>query len=464
MYPFTHTPNPATLCRMSKKTSPARPLAVIVLAAGKGTRMKSAMPKVLHPISGKPMIWHVLRATQHLKPARTLVVTGFGAEQVEAAVRADFPKTDFVRQTEQRGTGHAVMVCEKALKGFKGDVLIVYGDILLNARADVLPTILAAHARNIKGLTMLMADVPDPTGFGRLFKHKGQWVNVEEKDCTPAQKKITTANPCIYMVDSANLFALLAKIKPNNAQNELYLTDIIALAPKHKMTVNALPVAAERPEMGVNNRAELADMEDLMQRRLARQHMLNGVTLLDQHTVYFSADTQIANDVTIGQSVVFGPKVTIERGAVIHAFCHISGSTIRAKAEVGPFARLRSGSDLGEESEVGSFVVTKKAKIGPRTKAKQLNCLVDCVIGADVNVGGGALIANYHHFSKKKMEVTVGDGSSLGANSVLVAPVELGKRSFVAAGTTVRHNIPDNALAVSKAEFIVKKDYAKRKG
>jgi bifunctional UDP-N-acetylglucosamine pyrophosphorylase/glucosamine-1-phosphate N-acetyltransferase len=443
------------------KASLSLPLAVVVLAAGKGTRMKSDLPKVLHPVAGSPMLGHLLCAVEGIRPDRVVVVTGYGAEKVEEYVTKTFGKrikVSFVRQTEQRGTGHAVQTALPALKGFEGTVIMLYGDVLMGCQT--LGELVKDHASNRNGLTLQSAVVDDPTGLGRIFKKGGKVVNVEEKDCTPAERKVKTANPGIYAIPAKALAKLLPLLKPHNAQKELYLTDIIGLAPKHKLKVKVVPMEGiARAEMGINDRMELARMEALMQNRLRAHHLKNGVTMTDPNTVYFSSPEGISNDVVIHQHVVIGPDVVIESGVTILPFCHLSGCTIRAGATVGPFARLRSGTELGTDTEIGSFVITKKAKIGARSKAKQLSCLVDCTIGEGVNVGAGAVIANYHHFTKKKADVSVGDGASLGANSVLVAPVKVGKKAFVAATTTVRETVPDGALAITKTETIVKANY-----
>lgn len=436
--------------------------AVIILAAGKGTRMKSAMPKVLHPMAGQPMLWHVLRAAQTLNPVKTVVITGYGADDVEAFTSTHFPGTLYARQTEQLGTGHAVMQARAELGDHTGPIVILYGDIMLSTRTDVLPTLVNEHLQAPTGLTLLTAQVDNPTGFGRVFKQNGFLVNVEEKDCTPEQRLITTVNPCIYAVAGPLLWNLLDKVSNHNAQNEYYLTDILQLAAQGGYPVSMESVPAERPEIGMNTRAEIAEMTTLWQHRKRREMMLNGVTLTDPATVWFSADTEVEADVTIHQNVVFGAGVKVLTGATILPFCHIAGSTIRSHAEIGPFARLRSGTDIGEHVELGSFVVTKKAKIGRKSKAKQLNCLVDCTIGEGVNVGAGAMIANYHHFRKEKADTIVEDGASLGSNSVLVAPAHIGKKAFVAAGTVVRGTVESGSLVVSQPPQKTKPDYDKK--
>lgn len=433
--------------------------AVIILAAGKGTRMKSDLPKVLHPIAGKPMLWHVIKAAQSLSPAKTVVITGHGAEDVESMVKTEFPSQPitFARQTEQKGTGHATQQAESALSGFQGHAVVLYGDVMLNARPDVLPQLQG----NIQPgtLTVLTADVPDPTGFGRIFHKNNQLVNVEEKDCSEAERKVTTANPGIYALPAEALWSMLAQLQPNNKQGEYYLTDIIALAPGHGLSVHAVSVTAERPEMGVNNRVELAAMEAHLQASLRKMHMLNGVTLADPTTVYFSTDTVIANDVTIGQNVVFGPGVTIASGVEIKPFCHLEGCTIGTGAHIGPFARLRPGSTVEESAHVGNFVELKNATLGAHSKAGHLSYLGDITIGKHANIGAGTIVANYKHKTREKFKTILGDNTSTGSHTTLVAPVALGNGATTGAGTVVRGNVEDGALIVSTPTQKTKSGY-----
>ncbi|HEX2859384.1 MAG TPA: bifunctional UDP-N-acetylglucosamine diphosphorylase/glucosamine-1-phosphate N-acetyltransferase GlmU [Alphaproteobacteria bacterium] len=436
-------------------------LAVIVLAAGKGTRMKSELPKVLHPVAGTPMLHHVLGAVERLEPARTLVVVGFGADKVEAATRGAFPAVEYVLQKQQNGTGSAVLACEAALKDFKGNVLVVYGDVMLNSCPHTLPALVEASAKNAKGLTLLAADVADPTGFGRLFKKGGAWVNVEEKDCTPAQRKTTTANPGIYTLPAAALWPLLRQLKPNNKQGELYLTDIIELAAKAKLKVNVVPVEATRELMGINTRQELANMEMEVQDQLRSMHMENGVTLLDPYTVYFAMDTDIANDVVIEPNVVFGPKVIVDSNVLIRAFSHVEGAHIGKGSTVGPFARLRPGAELAGGVHIGNFVEIKNSTVGAGSKVNHLSYIGDTTMGADVNVGAGSITANYNKKTGKKSKTIIGDGASLGSHTTLVAPVTMGKNAVTGAGTVVRESIEPGALAVAKPHVLVKKNYNK---
>ena len=436
-------------------------IAVIVLAAGKGTRMKSTMPKVLHPMAGQPMLWHVLSAAQSLNPVKTVVITGYGAQEVEDFATAQFPGTLYARQTEQLGTGHAVMQAKAQLADHTGPIVILYGDIMLSTRTDVLPTLLKSHADAPKGLTLLTAQVENPTGFGRVFKENGFLINVEEKDCTPEQRLVTTVNPCIYAVDGPLLWKLLDQVGNHNAQNEYYLTDILQLAAEGGHAVNTESVPAERAEIGMNSRGEIAEMTTLWQSRKRKEMMLNGVTLTDPATVWFSADTVIAQDVTIGQNVVFGTGVTIESNATILPFCHLEGCTIKSGANVGPFARIRPTSVVEENAKVGNFVELKNTTLGEKSSAGHLTYLGDATVGHHTNIGAGTITANYNHKTHAKAKTVIGNEASIGSNSVLVAPVTLGNGAYTGASTTVRKSVEDHTLVFTSPDLITKTGYTK---
>jgi bifunctional UDP-N-acetylglucosamine pyrophosphorylase / glucosamine-1-phosphate N-acetyltransferase len=434
-------------------------LAVIILAAGKGTRMKSALPKVLHGFAGRPMLGHLLAALQPLKPTRTVVVTGFGAEAVETYCTAHFPGTEFVRQTEQRGTGHAVQVCAPLLAGHEGPVVIVYGDIMLNIRPDVLPKLMAEHAQNVQGLTLLAANVSNPNGFGRLFYNQGILVSIEEKDCDDAQRAITTVNPCIYAVHGPALWPLLQQLNANNAQNELYLTDIIELAPKSGLGVVMSDVVAEREEVGVNSRAELAAMDALWQSRKRKALMDSGVTLVGPETCFFSHDTQIGPDSTVGPFVVCGEGVRVAAGCVVKPYTHLEQCTVGEASQIGPFARLRPGAELAEQVHVGNFVEIKNSTLGVGAKANHLTYVGDASVGAGANLGAGTITANYNHHTKQKQRTVIGDGASTGSGTVLVAPATLGNFATTGANTVVRGVVGEHELLADKPGQIRKWPY-----
>lgn len=423
--------------------------------------MKSALPKVLHPIAGQPMLHHALAAAQALQPEKTVVITGFGAEAVEESVTAAFgPNVTFARQTEQKGTGHAVMQAEKALKGFKGTILIFSGDSTLPTRPDVLPALLEGHEGH--ALTVLTADLKDPTGYGRVFKKGGKLVNIEHKDCSEKEREVTTSNTSFYAVEADALWPLLKKLEPNNAQAEYYLTDIIGLAGEAKHKVNMVSLPMEREEIGMNTRAEIAQMEALWQKRKRMEMMLAGVTLTDPETVYFSADTTIGPDTAIGQHVVFGPGVTIEGNVQILPFCHIEGAHVKSGARVGPFARLRPTTVVEEDAHIGNFVELKNTRFGSGSKANHLSYVGDATVGKNVNLGAGTITANYNSKTKVKSKTAIGDGASTGSHTVLVAPVSMGANAATGAATVVRQNIETNTLVVTLATNKVKAETAKR--
>jgi bifunctional UDP-N-acetylglucosamine pyrophosphorylase/glucosamine-1-phosphate N-acetyltransferase len=357
------------------------------------------------------------------------------------------------------GSGSAAQACENALKGFDGRVVIVYGDVMLNSCPHTLPALIEASTKNSKGLTLLSATLEDATGFGRFVKKGGAWRVVEEKDCTPAQRKLKQANPGIYALPAKTLWPLLHKLTPHNAQKELYLTDIIELAAKAKMKVAVEPVEATRSLMGINTREELSNMETEVQNQLRKMHMLNGATLINPPSIYFAMDTVIGRDVTIGPAVMFGPNVKIEDGVTVHAYCHITGATLKRGAIVGPFARVRPGSSIGENAHIGNFVEIKNSVIGDGSKANHLSYVGDATVGAAVNLGAGTITANYNKKTGKKSKTVIGDGASTGSQTVLVAPVTLGANAATGAGTVVRSDVEDGALAVAKPHIIIKGKY-----
>lgn len=435
--------------------------AIVILAAGKGTRMKSELPKVLHGFANRPMLGHLLAATRALRPARTVVITGFGAEATEAYCNAHIPGCEFVRQTEQRGTGHAVQMCQPLLGNHQGPIIMLYGDVMLTTREDVLPTLLARQAENPLGLNLLAAKVENPQGLGRLMHQDGRLINVEEKDCTSAQRTITTANPGIYCIHGPALWPLLAKLTPNNAQHELYLTDVIAHAAEAGLTVTMSEVKAERPEMGINSRAELAAYDALYQNRKRMAAMAAGATLVQPETIYFSFDTVLEPDTTVGPFVTFGPGVSVSRNSVVLPFSHLEGCTIGRNARIGPYARIRPSTTLADGVHIGNFVEIKNATIAEGSKANHLSYVGDADVGANVNLGAGTITANYNRKTGQKNRTTVGKGSSTGSGTVLVAPVTLAEGSYTGANTVVRKDTEAYSLTAAAVENLHKSNYSK---
>ncbi len=429
-------------------------LAVLVLAAGQGTRMNSALPKVLHRIANRPMIQHVLAAVAPLAPARTIVVIGPGMEGVAEAVRP----AETVVQMTPRGTGHAVMSARPALQGFAGDVLVLYGDAPLIDTAT-LRAVLAERRRAPAAAAVVAGMRPaDPTPYGRLVM-AGDMLEaiVETRDCTPGQAAIGFCNAGLWAIEGGRLFELLDAIGTDNAKGEYYLTDIVGVARRRGLPCRAVEAPAD-DMVGINSRAELAEAEALMQRRLRRAAMASGVTLTAPDTVYFSADTRIGRDTVVGPFVVFGPGCTIGSGVEIPAFCHMIGATIGDHASIGPFARLRPGADLGDHVHIGNFVEVKNSRLDAGVKANHLTYLGDSHVGSGTNVGAGTITCNYDGFAKHRTEI--GQGVFIGTNTALVAPVAVGDGAFIAAGSVITEDVPADALALGRAPQVTKEKRA----
>ena len=428
------------------------PIAAVILAAGKGTRMKSALHKVLHPVAGRPMLLHLLASVEALPPARIVVVTGVGRDQVEAAVGT---RATVVVQEPQLGTGHAVAQAEAALADFDGVVLVLYGDVPLVETATM--------ARMVAALTDTVAAVvlgfrpADPGAYGRILATDGRIDKmVEFKDASDAERAVTLCNSGLMAMRSRDLWPLLARVGNANAAGEYYLPDIVGLAdrPSAVIETEAAEVA------GVNSRAELAGIEAAWQARARVAHMDNGVTLTAPDTVWFAHDTVVAADVTIEPNVVFGPGVTIARGATIRAHSHIGGASIGEDCDIGPFARLRPGTILKAGAKIGNFVETKNAHFGAGAKANHLSYLGDAEIGAKANIGAGTITCNYDGFLKYR--TIIGAGAFIGSNSALVAPVTIGAGAIVGAGTTLTADVDPDALALARSPQTRKAGWAAR--
>jgi bifunctional UDP-N-acetylglucosamine pyrophosphorylase/glucosamine-1-phosphate N-acetyltransferase len=436
-----------------------QPIAAIILAAGKGTRMKSDIHKVLHPIAGRPMLLHLIDSVAALEPARTVVVVGAGREQVEAAVHPQGAET--AHQAEQLGTGHAVRMAEEALAGFDGDVLILYGDVPLVATATMRRMIERLHGADAPAAVVLGFRPPDPGAYGRIIADgQGHIVKmVEYKDAAAEERAETLCNSGLMAVGARDLFALLARVTNDNAAGEYYLPDIVMLAGGDGRHAAVIETDAHEVT-GVNSRGELAALEGEWQQARRARAMADGATLIAPETVWFAHDTSIGRDVTIEPNVVFGPGVSIADRTVIHAFCHIEGATILSGATVGPYARLRPGTVLEQGAKVGNFVETKKAVLGPGAKANHLTYLGDVTVGSGANIGAGTITCNYDGFLKYKTEI--GHGAFIGSNSALVAPVKVGDGAIVAAGSVVTGDVEANALGITRARQEVKPGWARR--
>jgi len=433
-----------------------RPVAIVILAAGQGTRMKSAVHKVLHPIAGRPMLLHLLAATEALSPERRVVVVGSGREQVEKAVAG----TDVVIavQSEQLGTGHAVAQAKEALHGFAGDVLILYGDVPL-VRAETMRAMVERLNGPDEPRAVVLGFRPDDAAaYGRIVAD-GQGViakMVEYKDATVEERAVTLCNSGLMAARATDLFVLLDKIGNDNAAGEYYLPDIVMLEGQQSAVIetDAIEVA------GVNSRIELAALEAEWQERRRHEAMRDGVTLVAPETVFFSHDTQIARDVTVEPNVVFGPGVMVEENVIIHAFSHLEGATVHSGAAIGPYARLRPGAVIGGKARVGNFVEVKNATLAEGAKANHLSYIGDASVGAGANIGAGTITCNYDGFFKYRTEI--GAGAFIGSNSALVAPVKIGDGAIIGAGSTVTADVSADALALIRPRQEEKPGWAKR--
>jgi bifunctional UDP-N-acetylglucosamine pyrophosphorylase/glucosamine-1-phosphate N-acetyltransferase len=451
-------------------------LAAVILAAGQGTRMKSALPKVLHPVAGAPMLAHVIAAARDAGAADVMVVIGHGADRVKEA----FAETgvNFALQAEQLGTGHALRCAVPALAGFQGDLLLLCGDVPL-LRAETLTRLVQCHRSRQATVTVLTAEVANPRGYGRIIR-KGDGVEriVEEKDATVAERAVREINTGIYVFAAPRVFELLAGLTNDNAQGEYYLTDVLAAARGAGETVAALAVTRAEEAMGINDRVQLAEAGRELRSRINDGHMRAGVTLVDPATTYIEAEVTIGADTVIHPGVhlrgrtVIGRDCEIEPGVVItdcslaervhvKAGSVLSGSTVGAETDIGPMAHLRPGTVLAGENKIGNFVETKKAAIGKGSKASHLTYLGDAEIGAGVNVGCGTITCNYDGVNK---HVTIiEDGVFVGSDVQFVAPVRIGKGSLIGAGSTITKDVPADALAITRAEQKVVEGWAARK-
>lgn len=430
-------------------------IACIILAAGKGTRMKSALPKPLHPVAGAPMVQHVIAAAEGLSPERIVVVVGPDMPEMIDAVR---PHQTAVQQT-QNGTGGAALAAREALKDFDGDVLVVFGDSPLITTASLQRMIDIRRQFPAVGLTFSGMRPKDAGRYGRMVLDDDGTLKkiVEFKDASAEEKAITLCNGGIVAADGAKLFGWLAQIGNDNAQGEYYLTDLPPIARKDNR--QTLVVEIDEAELaGANTRVELAALEHAMQQRLREKHMLNGATLTHPASVFFCADTVIGQDVIIGPNVVFGPQARVADNVEILPFCHIEGTEIAEGATIGPFARLRPGSRIGENAKVGNFVETKNTRLGKGAKANHLTYLGDADIGDKTNIGAGVITCNYDGFLKYK--TSVGGDAFIGSNTALVAPVTIGTGAIIGAGSTITKDVPDNALGITRAPQINKDGWA----
>jgi bifunctional UDP-N-acetylglucosamine pyrophosphorylase/glucosamine-1-phosphate N-acetyltransferase len=436
----------------------SRPIAAIVLAAGKGTRMKSATHKVLHTIAGRAMVDHLLASLDELAPARTVVVVGDLRDQLETHLGA---RAEVVVQEPQLGTGHAVQQAEAALAGFDGDVLVLYGDVPFVRSATMRAMLDRLAEGDAPAAVVLGFEPDDPLQYGRVIAEGGRIGKmVEFKDANAAERACKLCNSGLLAARAADLFALLAKVGNVNAQAEYYLPDIVNIAVAEGRTCAVVTTDAPDEVAGINSRIELAAAEAQWQAFKRDEAMAGGATLKAPETVFFAWDTVIGQDVTIEPNVVFGPGVSVADNVTIRAFCHIEGASLASGVEVGPFARLRPGAKLEEKSKVGNFVEIKAATLGPGAKANHLSYIGDAEVGPGANIGAGTITCNYDGYFKHK--TVIGARAFIGSNSALIAPVKIGDDAIVAAGSAVSRDVADGELRMVRAEQLVKPGWADR--
>jgi len=437
----------------------SRPFAALILAAGKGTRMKSDLHKVLHPIAGRPMLGHLIASVDTLGAARKLVVTGAGRDQVERFVAP--LGVDVVTQEPQLGTAHAVQRGEAMLAGFDGDILILYGDVPL-VRPETMTRMLdRLHAADAPVAVVLGFRPTDPLAYGRILARSDGVIEkmVEYKDASSEERAIDLCNSGLMAVRGADLWTLLARVGNDNAAREYYLPDIVMIAGAEGR--RSAVIEAEAWEVaGANSRAELAAVEAEWQRRRRALAMSEGATLIAPETVWFAHDTEVGRDVVIEPNVFFGAKAVICDGAVIHGFSHIEGATVHAGAQIGPYARLRPGAEIGEGARIGNFVEVKNGRFGKGAKANHLSYIGDAEVGANANIGAGTITCNYDGFLKYR--TVIGEGAFIGSNSALVAPVAIGDGAIVGAGSVITRDVEGDALAVARGSQAARPGWAAR--
>jgi bifunctional UDP-N-acetylglucosamine pyrophosphorylase / glucosamine-1-phosphate N-acetyltransferase len=436
----------------------ARSCLAIVLAAGEGTRMRSARPKVLHALAGRSLLAHVLTAVGEAGVTATAVVIGPGPDEIAAAAKRTLPGATTFVQNERRGTAHAVLAAKAAIEKGADDILVVYADTPL-IRPATLARLRAPLAEGA-AVAVLGFRPADPAGYGRLIVKDGELTAIrEDADASAAERDIALCNGGIMAFAGKTTLAILQRIGDQNRKHEFYLTDAVEIA--RGMTLRAVAVEVEEDDVrGINTKAQLAEAEAVAQQRLRQAALDNGVTLIAPETVYLSADTKFGKDVVVEPYVVFGEKVTVEDGAVIHSFSHLAGAHVGKGVSVGPFARLRPGTRLGEGARIGNFVEVKEAVIEAGAKANHLSYIGDAFVGANANVGAGTITCNYDGSEKHRTEI--GKDAFIGSNSALVAPVKIGEGAYVGSGSVITEDVPADALALGRGHQTIKEGWASR--
>ncbi len=432
-------------------------ISLIILGAGKGTRMNSELPKVLHQIGSAPMLVHAMRAGQSLDPEQIVIVAGHGAEMVENAALAYEPDAICVRQTEQLGTAHAVAQAKPALDGGTGDAVILYGDTPFIADETLAKM---AQARKTHDIIVLGFEAADAGRYGRLVTN-GDTLDriVEFKDASEQERAINLCNSGVIMADCATLFDLIDAVGNDNASGEYYLTDIVSIARDRGLSATVVR-CDEAETLGVNSREELIAAEANFQARARTEAIENGVTLVAPDTVHLAYDTVIGRDTVVEPNVVFGPNVTIESGVRLRAFSHLEGCHVSRGSTVGPYARLRPGAELSENTHIGNFVEVKNANIAEGAKINHLSYIGDADVGTRTNVGAGTITCNYDGVFKHR--TTIGADAFIGSNTMLVAPVSIGDEAMTASGSVVTSDVPDGALALARSRQQNKDGLARR--
>lgn len=432
-------------------------IAAVVLAAGAGTRMKSAKPKVMHEVGGRPMISHLLGTVGTLDPEKIVVVTSPNMETVQKEVAP----AEIAIQKEALGTGHAVAAALDSLAGFTGDVLILYGDTPL-IEADTLRQMIGKRRESETCAVVVLGFEPDdPLEYGRLVTDASGNLTaiIEFADANAEERAVGLCNSGVMAINGAHLADLIKAVDNKNAKGEYYLTDIVEIAIKNGLTC-AYVKGEEEELLGVNNRSQLAEAEAIAQNRWRAAAMMDGATLIDPETVWFSHDTKLGRDVVIEPGVFFGPGVTVGDNVRIKAYSHLEGTTIGEQAQIGPFARLRPGAEIASDVKIGNFVEVKKSRIETGAKVSHLSYIGDARIGAEANIGAGTITCNYDGYDKFKTDI--GAGAFIGSNTALVAPVKVGDGAIIGAGSTISKDVAADALGIERADEKQKSDWAKR--
>jgi bifunctional UDP-N-acetylglucosamine pyrophosphorylase/glucosamine-1-phosphate N-acetyltransferase len=435
----------------------ARSILSIILAAGKGTRMKSAMPKPLHAIAGRSMLGHAIATAKAAGHDHIAAIVGPGMDAVAHEAQNIDPGCRTFVQHNQLGTADAALAAREAIAGHDGDVFILFADTPL-LQPQTLRNVSSALAAGAQ-LVVLGFQAADPTGYGRLLTDDaGNLLAIREhNDASESERQVHLCNSGVMAFRVPDLLAILDQISDDNAKREFYLTDAVEIARKQQLSCRVV-TCGEDELLGINDRVQLAEAEAQFQKRRREDVMRAGATLIDPATVWFSYDTVVGRDVVIEPNVFFGPRATVEDGAVIHANSHIEGATVRAGARIGPFARLRPGADIGAKARIGNFVEVKNVTMGAGAKANHLAYLGDGTVGADANIGAGTIFCNYDGYNKHRTEV--GTGAFIGSNTALVAPVKIGDGAFTGSGSVITRDVPPDALALERADQTVREGWA----